>query len=365
MTRKRGRWLAVAMSGLVVAIGLLACTRSSSGPTLEAERPPAAYHVVYMVQTPGGPLQREDLLVRRPYWSKDVLRVGDRIVGGSLTKTDGFYEYLSLSSGTGWQLQEGGQQRATHDFRVVPPLVWGQARGLSQVLRRDRVAGRPCVVVRSGAPLGSPIMRPSSVEHTDFCVDGSGIVLREVWVRHGHAILRRQAVSLDLAPRLESEEFDAVPALAALPPGEAGSAFVVPTKPGQLPDRGAAPEPDGFTIDGTYTEVRPQLQGGVLTSAETTSVELYRHSIDLIVVRRGVIDENFTLQGVAVQVGPFAGYLQLGYDESTLTIQLDRDHYVSLEAVDPPTLLGAGRALVVRSSAPTVPPVHTTVARVP
>lgn len=194
--RSRRRWFlavaaAVVVLGAGVAGGLLA--RSSPDVALPLAVAPAAYHVEYTVTAPGAPMHRDVRDVVRPYDGRTLqLDASGQPTQGSLTNDSGSFLLLHGK----WSRVTTGVRRAAGDEAALPALRAAVGRGLASARGTATVLGRRCTVVRTGKPVGSPIVAPSARDHADLCLDDqTGIILREVWTLRGRVAQTRTAVA--------------------------------------------------------------------------------------------------------------------------------------------------------------------------
>ena len=332
----------------ILAVCIVAGIRllSRDGPaTLSEEAAPERYHIVYRVTAPGSEGLIKEHYVERPYLGKVIEHRDGAIVTGALSNEDGTWQYVSSSGEPGWSLLQRGRFAAVSDFRPVPVLRYGVRHGLATIRGADEVLGRPCTVVRTGAPLGSRLEEPSRQSTVDLCVDRAGLVLREEWTLDGELARRSVATALELEPRFSADVFDPSPVVAELPPGAGGTPLVTDLSP---EIRAGLPiglgTLDGFRFDGGSSLI--QLVEGV--SLGTVFVERYRRGPDLIEVSQGPLTEGDQQPGRALTVGGRRAYLDVYLTRAVLTIPLPDDRYVRVRSSDPALALEAAEELQAR-----------------
>lgn len=318
--------------------------RSDDGvATLEVEdAPPERYLATYDVTAPGSGTIVRDLAVMRPYHARVVERQGGEIVGGALSNEEGAFQYVTNSGMRGWQLLQAGPHPATQDFRPIPILRWAAENGFASVRGSDEVLRRRCTIVRTGAPLGSRMARPSDDEHVDLCVDRSGIVLSETWTLGGEVARVTVATALTLEADLEPSVFRARPSVSGAAPGTAGTPLVsslTPAERSELPFR--FEPPFGFRYDGGSSHLR--LVNGLVPS--TSVVERYTRGIDLLEVTYGTLAGDAEPQGRRRRVGRVEGRLDLHLTYATMTVVGRDRRYIRVRGVDPDVVLAAVEGL--------------------
>ena len=172
--------------------GLVAC--GTAVPEL-TPTPLKGYRVVYRVTAPGVRRTYESLRVRRPYDGRvDVLEgPTGPIRNGRATSRAHF-----------WQLGKDGVPR----FGVVR-APGGPARdawlsalhdavraGRAEAIGSDRVLGRRCLWFAYRDPAPEVLAKATDDNRVESCVDGSGIVLREVWTLDGRPARIAEAISV-------------------------------------------------------------------------------------------------------------------------------------------------------------------------
>src|SRR4051812_29954572 len=257
-----------------------------------------SYRVVYRVENDAGGdhvVSTDDLTVRRPFESRLVSRVGAPL---------GTNESSVTISSFGMFTNQGSPTAKPLITAVAPGLPGSDTRfdasiadlasaKTVEVRERRRVLGRDCQVYRTGEPIGTGrLVKPTSTDYADECIDAKGLMLEEVWFYKGHMVRRRVAVQVDEHPSVDATTF--VAPAPPLPVGQGGSQLV------QVPDTQAPPPsflqldgpPPGYTHQGRY-EVStigagptPGLPGPV---SQITS-DVYVNGPNVLLIEQGPID---------------------------------------------------------------------------
>lgn len=196
------RRIAVALIGIVAALGLARVVTRPRSASLPVAPLSASYSVTYRVQQNGN--QRWELLaVERPLRGSDLTyatagqpRAGDQPVAGSISAPIALYAVNSTGVHVASARQPGPP---TNDELLAVDLKTVLARGLAQDRHVTRnLVGRSCRILRLAEPPSGAIHRfdPTIADHDDLCLTPSGIVLAETWTYHGHVVLRRSAVAV-------------------------------------------------------------------------------------------------------------------------------------------------------------------------
>lgn len=177
---------------LLAAVILVAAALSAGDPSEVSVHGVAAFRVVYEVEDLAGePATRiETLDVRRPYDGRLVAPTSGRLSNR---------EFL-------WELEGDGTPKL--GYRRTPG---GAVRDLSYAALRDAAAagaidlvgagswlGRSCTWFAFGDPFPQPLVRPSEEGRVEACVDGDGILLREIWTIEDKVARIVEATSVDL-----------------------------------------------------------------------------------------------------------------------------------------------------------------------
>ena len=166
---------------------------------------PRAYKVVYDTWEKGLGLLREELVVRRPYWSRMTSYSGKDTVFGTVTNDHGYF--ILEPSSKRWLEIKDAPWWSTYDYR--PLLVFKRLRelGLADVRGFSQNRGTKCLLLRIGNAPGEWLDPPSAKDHADICVDRSGVIVSEKWVVDGEQLRSRRAVSLELPGDVDATEF--------------------------------------------------------------------------------------------------------------------------------------------------------------
>lgn len=262
LRRRTGRVL-LAVSGLL-GIGFIALAvwgvwavlhRPGPAGHLPPESTLDAYRISYRVLQPAAPEATELHEVQRPFLGRYETTTGGALSSGSLTNADGTWLYLT--SGTpGWVRLTTTKARAAGDAHVGGGLAEALRQGLARVTGRTTVAGHPCTVVRTGGPVGSPVIRPTGRDHADICVDEHGVMLSERWVLSGRVARTRTATSYDPAPQYQDDAWTARPQNAPDPAFSAAAPRVVALTDTQLATLTfSLVPPNGFSAEGAFSQV--------------------------------------------------------------------------------------------------------------
>jgi len=274
------------------------------GPRLIIGDGPAGYTVTYDVREPERPPVRETIAVARPYASQRTTPI-DR------TQTSFARLGTTPSKGAATIVSP---PPASVDPR--PALVIERAIDEGFVQRREPrvVAGQPCQVFRSLAPVSSSTISAALPgKYTDVCISAGGLVLEEWQVDDDRPVRQRVAVSVDaVAPDLAP-----IPDAPTLTAGQGGGS-VLRVDPASEPMGRFfvldAP-PSGFVLRGRYSIVPPQ--AGLTDANErrraiASTADVYERDTDVLVVDRGStlnLERAFQPrpEGRPVDLGPVLG----------------------------------------------------------
>ena len=288
---------------------------------VEVRDEPAAYRLVYRVETFGGGgeavVTRDEIAVRRPFEARTTKRAGpegnDAVRSEQVAALGRLFVPKAPSSDA--VLLETGPSLAPSDVRIAPVLE--DLIAAKRVEPRDwrRVGSRPCQVLRFGGPISSgtvAMVLDAEVEYADACMSEDGLVLEEVWVKGGRVQRRRLATEVDTGREAVVSTTFPADAPEPLPVDEGGGSFrtVAP---------GSAYEAPFWVLDappladhlGRWAVVAPA--GSDPKDEETKErrlgfvADVWQSGIDFVVVEQGS-----TAGGVA----PF----QLG-DEPKVTVE--------------------------------------------
>lgn len=234
----------------------------SSPKPLAIGEEPLSYEVVYSVER-YDPTRihriRDRLQIRRPFEG----RVEDATEGSDPKPRISRIGTLVLSTGAGPRSLVSPPTPATGDLRLKPVLAAALEQDLLELRERRRVLGRECQVYRAGSSVSAGELVPvgsKPAEHSDFCVDGAGLLLEEVWWKDGRPLQRRIAVELDVDVELPSTRFE-IPGEVQIP-FEEGNGYLRPLDPASGFEGTMyrlAEAPAGFEYLGRYLVQPPRL----------------------------------------------------------------------------------------------------------
>lgn len=297
------------------------------------------YRVDYTtVYSAGNPVttDQEERLVERPFESLDLSRRDGQLISGAITNDQGFYEY---TQGSGWALLVSGRQAPQNDLQPYGGLSQALKVGLARVVGTENLAGEKCTNVRTGAPVGEAMKKPTGSNHVDICLDSHGVVLSYVWTLNGKRVETMTASHVQVNPPAVADEFN-------VGPGKVNSAAEVhsiPLTPQQLSE--TSPKliaPAGFVYSaGTLQAQQDPLTGGLDLTTELLFVQ---GQSELYVV--DYFGQPLSRTGEKVNLGAGkTGYLQLGLDSNTLIVPNGPDASVRFMGADPSLLIEMARGL--------------------
>lgn len=170
---------------------------------------PTTYAITYELEryTPDTIQRSTDRIeVRRPFDSRIESFRDGRLIS---TRTSRFGS-LVISTGAGPRSLVTPPAPASGDLRLADVLRDAVADGHLLVRERRRVLGQTCQVYRSGTSVSAGALVPAGSkgdEYADFCVDATGLVLEEVWMKDGRPLQRRIATSRHLEVALTDDRF--------------------------------------------------------------------------------------------------------------------------------------------------------------
>jgi hypothetical protein len=296
-----------------------------------------AYEVRYRITfEPGHVVNEEHRLVERPFHSISVSSSGDgRIVAGTATTDDGLFTFDASRSS--WLLLSEGRQRATADPQPAAALQYALDHDLADILTQQaEVLGRPCTLVRTGAPLGEPLKAPTDSEHVDVCLDASGVMLRYEWTLGGSLTQQIVATSFDPAPTIAADSFS----LSPRPLPNQPAASVVSKSDTELKSFPTLRPPSGFSLRTAYVLV----DNG--HKQDATTVGLFAHGeADLVTVRFGSRATTHQDRSDVTLAGGYTGQLDVELDSTTLTVDVGLSITVVFIGTDPDLLLALAAGL--------------------
>jgi hypothetical protein len=304
---------------------------------------PLSYDVTYRIERYDRDKvheSRDRVRIRRPFDG----RVEDAMPGHDPKPRVSRIGSLVLSTGEGARSFVSPPAAATADLHLKPVLADAVRERLLELRERRRVLGRECQVYRAGSSVSAGELVPVGTkpgERSDFCVDRSGILLEEVWVKDGRPLLRRIATKLDLAPTLSDALFE-LPGEQSVP-FEQGNGFLRPVDPasgfeGTIYRLASAPE--GFEYLGRYVVAPPRLnpfQNRLDEEAPRSQVSLtdvWQRGPDLLALTQTIaadisaVPQN-SRTGKPVDLGPFgAAFSVLDLRASEVRIELPEDRFI-------------------------------------
>lgn len=343
MTRK-GLTVAIVVALIAtIAAVLLRSSGTSESRIFPHEQFMASYRIVYEIEEFDAEPRTEERLVQRPYLSKIVSQRDGTQLAGSITNEDG--RWLLLPDGQGWQLRAKGRQRPIDDPRPIEAIEAAAQDGRAERRGDDVVLRRRCTVVRTGGPLGEALRRPAGDEFADLCIDRTGAVLRERWVRNGIQARLTVATAFEPDAALDREDFAPDPAGPPLPAGVTGVANARSLSPGESAPVGVRAVA-GYRADGPPVAVERDLPG---RGPEIVYRQSFVKGARLVVVEQGVVASRSAAPGTPVKLASRqTGYLDLGFTVSTLTVVIAGTSYVRLVGADLDALEAFGKDITSR-----------------
>jgi hypothetical protein len=179
------------------------------GKPLAIADEPASYEIRYRIERydPDKIQVSEDrITIRRPFDGRVRSFIDGRQTGDRASR----FGALIISTGEGPRTLVSPPSPATGDVRLAPALADGVKEKWLQVRERRKVLGHECQVYRAGSTVVSGTLVPVNTtagEHSDFCVDASGLLLEEVWFKEGLPLQRRIATSRKVGATYPDETF--------------------------------------------------------------------------------------------------------------------------------------------------------------
>lgn len=274
----------------------------SGGRALPFHAVPDRYDIIYRVELPGGNrivVTTDRITVRRPFDSRvqslsgpppGVTLAGDRASR---------FATLALGSTDGSTAKVFAPPPGLAGSDLRPDAVLPEAvrKGTVEVRERRRVLGRDCQVYRTGTTIQDGRLVPAGTtahEYADICVDRSGLLLEEVWVKDGHWIRRRVAAGLREPKRLDDSDFTLSDEEEVAFAG--GNGFVKEVQPDTLPQGpgwSLDQPPAGFTLKGRFAVTPPDTRAfqQPLDEPKRVAVEVsdvWVRGSDVLVMEQGV-----------------------------------------------------------------------------
>jgi hypothetical protein len=208
------RLRALPAAGLVIV--LASCTGTTphppTAPTGSRSAPTglASQEFVYTVEEnhgEGGTRSTVVIDVADPYVARVTTRTSQGSTGGSAWGASGLL--VLAADGTARQVQPAPPGFTGGDSRLDVALPLAASLGWVRKGSATTKAGRACTMWRSGPPLDSGSIEPATpAESTDTCVDASGRIVYDSWVRRGQILRVRRLTSARPGPRLSPDGID-------------------------------------------------------------------------------------------------------------------------------------------------------------
>lgn len=170
---------------------------------------PSTYAITYELEryTPDTIQRSTDRIeVRRPFDSRIESYRDGRLISTRASR----FGSLVISTGAGPRSLVTPPAPASGDLRLGNVLSDAVDDGHLLVRERRRVLGLTCQVYRSGTSVSAGVLAPvgsKGDEYADFCVDATGLVLEEIWMKDGRPLQRRIATSRRLGVSLTDARF--------------------------------------------------------------------------------------------------------------------------------------------------------------
>ncbi len=314
-----------------------------------AEDVPATYRITYEI-VENGLARQETWTMRRPYESLVVAERDGELVSGSATSRTELWTYLADRDG--WFDIQPELHRASFDQRPLGPLATMLELGLVEAGGTGEFAGRACDVYRTGPPLAEGVVAPPSPEQTtEFCVDGSGLVLHERWEIGGAVVSEKTATAVDLAPEIDDAMFDPAPQIEEAPELETLLATVAVAADEEIRQRLRTDVvlPDGYELDGVVFR-------GTTSESEAGSaseiVRFYSNGPDLIEVVEVTVNGPADLSGGGarpMEVERFDEvWIDLDFRASNIRARINDSSFLELRGAVPAQLLDILRTTTLR-----------------
>ena len=164
---------------------------------LELVDEPSSYELVYRIERYDPDkvqVSQDRITVRRPFDGRGTSSIDGRQTGDRASR----FGMLIITTGQGPRTLVSPPSPATGDVRLSPVLGDAVEEGWLEVRERRKVLGRECQVYRAGstAVAGTLVpVRTTAGEHSDLCIDATGLLLEEVWFKDGLPLQRRVATS--------------------------------------------------------------------------------------------------------------------------------------------------------------------------
>lgn len=321
---------------------------------------PSSYEVVYSVERYDETKvhrTRDRFQIRRPFEG----RVEDAGEGRDPKPRISRVGTLVLSTGAGPRSLVSPPSPSTGDLRLKPVLDAAVDQDLLEVRERRRVLGRECQVYRAGSSVSAGELVPvgsKPAEHSDFCVDGDGLLLEEVWWKDGRPLQRRVAVELDVDVAFPDARFELPDEVQV--PFEEGNGYLRPL----VPESGfegtmyrLVEAPPGFEYLGRYVVQPPRLNpfqnplDETAPRSQVSIVDIWQRGPDALVLSQVIAADISAVP----QNSPTARELELPFGRgatvfdlrsSEVRITLPEDRFLRLSGtLSPEQLVEAASAL--------------------
>lgn len=238
-------------------------TRLDEAPALfEVDEPPESYRIDYRVESSGSGdvvVTSDRLIVRRPFESRLESYSGPAPTGApSSVQVESFGALLADGADSEPVMVAVPPGPPGSDTRIAAALEAALDDGRFELGERREVLGRTCQVVRTVTLLATgDLAPPAGQDHAETCIDADGLVLEEVLIVEGSALLRRVATEVEVDPDLEDASFEVAEQTV---PVESGGGFLAETEPGsRQPGRFfESRPPSGHERLGRYVVIPPQ-----------------------------------------------------------------------------------------------------------
>lgn len=178
--------------------------QAAGGEPLALVDEPMSYELVYRIERYDPDrvqVSQDRITVRRPFDGRIISSVGGKQTGDRASR----FGALIITTGEGPRTLVSPPAPATGDLRLSPVLADAVEEKWLQVRERRKVLGRECQVYRAGSTAVAGTLVPLNTtagEHSDLCVDATGLLLEEVWFKDGLPLQRRVATSrkVDIDP---------------------------------------------------------------------------------------------------------------------------------------------------------------------
>jgi len=305
---------------------------------------PLSYDVTYLIERYDGDgtihESSDRIEVRRPFSG----RVEDAVPGHDPKPRVSRLGSLVLSTGAGARSLVSPPAPSTGDLRLRPVLPEALSDHFVTVRERRKVLGRMCQVYRFGSSVSAGLLVPVNArtgEHSDVCVDASGIALEEAWFKAGKPLQRRIATKLHVDVDLPDSRFE-LPGEEQIP-FEEGNGFLRPVDP-KTGFEGTtyhlAEVPAGFEYLGRYAFAPPRLNpfqsrlDEEAPRSQVSTVDIWQRGPDSLVLTQTIaadisaVPQN-SLTAKPLTLGPFGSAASvLDLRSSEVRVELPEDRFL-------------------------------------